>query len=147
MSASLFGRSQTVVVVGCGRLGSYVANNLSAQGRYVIVVDRNPRAFGALSGEFSGYSVEADASEYQSLRSLALDKADAVLACTDNDNLNILVAQAAREVFGVRNVLARVLEAGRARLCHELDLPMVSPASVAGDVFLEAMAGADKEGS
>jgi trk system potassium uptake protein TrkA len=135
-----------VVVVGCGRVGSHLAETLSRQGAGVVVVDHRPEAFAQLSGEFSGFTLEADASEFGSLRQAKADRADMVFACTDSDNVNILVAQAARDVLGARAVSARIHDPDKERLCAALRIPTVCPARVAGDIFLHALAeGRGKE--
>ncbi|MBI3015182.1 MAG: NAD-binding protein, partial [Candidatus Tectomicrobia bacterium] len=43
-----------VVIVGCGRVGSELANALSVERHEVVVIDRNPLSFGRLSRDFSG---------------------------------------------------------------------------------------------
>jgi trk system potassium uptake protein TrkA len=57
-----------VVVVGCGRLGSTIANTLSQVGESVVVIDRDERTFADLSGEFSGFRITGDAAELAVLR-------------------------------------------------------------------------------
>lgn len=130
-----------VVVVGCGRVGSHLAETLSRQGAGVVVVDHRPEVFAELSGEFSGFTLEADATEFATLQQAKADQADMVFACTDNDNVNILVAQAARDVLGAKSVSARVHDPDKERLCAALRIPTVCPARVAGDIFLHALAG------
>ncbi len=99
-----------VVIVGCGRLGSLLANRLSHLGSSVVVIDRDEAAFDELSSGFSGFRVIGDAAELEVLRQAKIDKADCLLAATPHDNLNLMVAQAARTVFGVPKVLARLFD-------------------------------------
>lgn len=137
-----------VVVVGCGRVGSHLAETLSRQGAGVAVVDNRPEVFAELSGEFSGFTLEADATEFGTLKQAKAERADMVFACTDSDNVNILVAQVARDVLGARAVSARIHDPEKERLCAALRIPTVCPARVAGDIFLHALAGRNgKEGS
>ena len=46
-----------IVIVGCGRLGSHLANRLSREGHSVVVIDRYEATFGNLSPDFSGFRV------------------------------------------------------------------------------------------
>ena len=101
-------QSQYVVVVGCGRLGSILACRLSSQGNSVVVIDPNEVSFNNLNSEFSGFQITGDASELSVLRSAKADKADCLLAVTDRDNINLMVAQIAKNIFQVSTVLARV---------------------------------------
>jgi len=139
-----------VVVVGCGRLGSMLANELSQAGHRVVVVDRSQRAFEKLSAEsFSGYRVEGDASQPSVLRRARAERADLLIAATREDNLNLMVSLVALRVFGVRHVMARVYDPRRAGLYHEFGVETVCPTSIAAAAFriLVAQAQDQKEGS
>lgn len=134
-----------VVVVGCGRLGANIANALSRQGRSVVVVDARPEAFAELSGEFSGFTVEADATEYAVLAEAGIDKAEALLACTDDDAVNLLVAQVARDVFKVPRVAVRTYDPHNSRLCQALGLKNVCQSTIIGDLMLQAIDAREEE--
>ena len=43
-----------VMIIGCGRVGSVLANRLDEEGHQVVVLDRNQQAFRRLSEKFSG---------------------------------------------------------------------------------------------
>ena len=42
------------VIMGCGRVGSYLARNLQDAGHSVAVVDQSPEAFRRLPDDFGG---------------------------------------------------------------------------------------------
>lgn len=128
-----------VCIVGCGRLGAYIANRLSANGHSVVAIDSDADGFDALSGEYSGFRVEGDATEIETLRSAKIDQADMVIAATTSDNVNILVAQIASKLFGVPRVMARVFNIEREEVYGSLGIETFSPTQVAGDLFLQAM--------
>ena len=128
-----------VVVVGCGRLGSMVANRLSLTGHHVTVVDNREAAFAALSPEYSGFHVEGDATEFATLREADVDQADVVVVATENDNINLMVGQVARRMLGVRKVIARVSEPGREGVFYELGLDTICPASIVSDEIVESL--------
>ena len=44
-----------VVIVGCGRLGSHLANQLSRAGHSIVVIDADASTFDNLSSDFSGF--------------------------------------------------------------------------------------------
>ena len=135
MASDLF-----IVIVGCGRLGSHLANQLSRAGHGVVVIDTDEHAFGSLSPEYSGFRVEGDATELAVLKQAKVDKADMVIATTRNDNVNLMVAQVARTVFAVPRVLARVFEPARKPIYRRLGIESICPTSVAADLFLESIA-------
>lgn len=128
--------TQYVVIVGCGRLGSTVANTLSSQGESVVVIDRDPASFARLSTEFSGFRVEGDAAELAVLREAKVDRADLVLAAADRDNLNLFVAQAAKRLFRVERVVARLWDPTREPIFEELDVTTICPTMLGAEAFL-----------
>ena len=52
-----------IVIIGCGRLGSHLANQLSRVGHSVVVIDKDEAAFKELSPDFSGFRIEGDATQ------------------------------------------------------------------------------------
>lgn len=125
-----------VVIVGCGRLGSRVASELSGAGHSVVVVDRNEATFGKLSWEFGGFRVEGDATEMETLRSAKVGRADLVIAATREDNVNLFVAQVARRVFGVERVVARLHDPARQPVFAALGVETICPTLTAVEAFL-----------
>jgi trk system potassium uptake protein TrkA len=59
-----------------------------------------------------------------------------VLAATDQDNLNLFVAQAAKELFGVKQVAARLFDPSREPIFEELDIVTISPTMLGAEAFL-----------
>jgi trk system potassium uptake protein TrkA len=129
-----------IVIVGCGRLGSHLANQLSREGHSVVVIDTNEATFNDLSPDFSGFRVEGDAVHMAVLKEAKLKKADVLIATTHEDNVNLMVAQVARKVFGVPNVLARVFDPKREEVYARLGIETICPTSVAAEIFLRAVA-------
>ncbi len=130
---------QYVVVVGCGRLGSLLANQLSGLGCNTVVVDRDPAAFENLSSEFSGFTVTGDASELEVLRRASIQRADCLLAVTRHDNVNLMVAQVAQKAFAVAKVIARVFDPAREEVYHRFGVETICPTSLSVEAFLNAL--------
>lgn len=128
-----------IIIVGCGRLGSYLANRLSHEGHSLVVVDNDQSAFDALSDEYSGFRVEGDATEFAVLQQAKIDEADIVIATTREDNVNLMVAQIARKVFGVPKVMARVFDPKHEETYRYLSIETICPTTIAGNVFLESL--------
>ncbi len=126
-----------VVIAGCGRLGSDLANLLSRVGHSVVVIDLDPSSFDDLSPDFSGFKVEGDATSINILKQAKLEKADVMLAATHEDNANLLLAQVAHKIFSVPRVLARVYDPGREQIYRRLGIETICPTSVAALKFLE----------
>lgn len=138
MASDLF-----IVIVGCGRLGSHLANQLSRTGHGVVVIDSKEHAFGNLSPEYSGFRVEGDATELAVLKQAKVNKADLVISTTRKDNINLMVAQVAKAEFAVPRVLARVFEPRREAVYRRLGVETICPTAVAAEMFLNSVVKED----
>jgi len=140
-------RSLYVIVVGCGRLGAHLANLLSHDGHRVVVIDRKATSFARLSVEaFSGFRVEGDAAQPETLRRAHIERADLLVAATHDDNVNLMAALVAQRVFGVKHVMARVYDPAREETYHDLGLETVCPTRIAAEAFLGLVHRAVEEG-
>jgi trk system potassium uptake protein TrkA len=118
-----------VVIVGCGRVGSALANQLAAGGHSVAIIDRRAEAFSRLGEEFAGRKLAGIGFDRDLLVTAGIEEADAVAAVTSGDNSNILVARVARENFGVERVVARIYDPRRAEIYQRLGIATVATVS------------------
>lgn len=132
------------MVVGCGRLGSHLANCLSRDGNSVVVIDRVETTLNDLSPDFSGFRINGDATHMAVLKESKLKNADVLIATTHEDNVNLMVAQVAKKIFHVPHVLARVFDPKREEVYAQLGVDTICPTSVAADMFLQAVANGGK---
>ena len=126
-----------IIIVGCGRLGSYLANNLSRRGNAVVVIDRDERAFNQLSSEYSGFRVVGDASELTVLTQAKMNQANLVVSVTPDENINLMVTQVAQKRFNVSRVLARTYSPEREKIYAGLGVETICTTSVIADLFLQ----------
>lgn len=131
------------IIVGCGRVGSTLANQLSKKGHQVVVIDRYSSTFKDLSAEFSGFRLEGDATQRSVLRQAKLDKANVFIATTHKDNVNLMVAQIAKKIFSVPTVMARVFDPKRESLYRSLGIKTICPTCLAAEMFLKALGEMD----
>ena len=129
-----------IVIVGCGRVGSQLANQLSREGNSVVVIDRDEGTFNNLSSDFSGFRVDGNAAHLAVLQEAGLKKAEVLIATTHEDNVNLMVAQVAHRIFRVPHVLARVFDPRREEVYAQLGIKTICPTSVAVGIFLRAVA-------
>ncbi|MGK7953471.1 MAG: TrkA family potassium uptake protein [Xenococcaceae cyanobacterium] len=132
-------KSLYIAVIGCGRLGSILASDLSQQGHEVVVIDRDKSAFARLAIEFSGFSLTGDASEMNLLQAAKLNKAQVAIAVTGKDNLNILVSQLAKNLFQVPIVLTRILDPNKEEIYQQLGLTTISTTKISAVAFLQTL--------
>jgi trk system potassium uptake protein TrkA len=115
-----------VIVVGCGRVGSEVAQSLTADGHEVVVVDRRAEAFRRLGDDFAGTTMVGVGFDRDLLSAAGITADSAVAAVTSGDNSNILIARVARETFGVQHVVARIYDPRRASIYERLGIATVA---------------------
>lgn len=124
-----------IVIVGCGRLGAQLATKLSEEGHDVAVVDRNPDNFGHLSDEFNGATITGVGFDLAVLRSAGIEHADGFAAVSDSDNMNIMAAQVAKNIFNVPMVMARVFDPIKGETYRALGLETVCPTTSAANII------------
>ena len=115
-----------VVIVGCGRVGSSLARELCESGNTVAVVDRKADAFLRLGDEFSGQTVVGIGFDPDVLVAAGIDRADALVAVTNGDNSNIMIARVGRERFKVQRVVTRIYDPKRAEIYERLGIATVA---------------------
>lgn len=115
------------MVVGCGNLGANIALTLSAQGEDVVVIDKNKQAFVKLGSDFGGMTLEGDATDIAFIGASGAETACAFITVTNNDNTNIMIAQIAKEMFGIKKVIARLYDSERSSVYEELGIETVCP--------------------
>jgi trk system potassium uptake protein TrkA len=115
-----------IVIVGCGRIGSGLAQALDRAGHEIYVIDSNPAAFQRLNPAFKGKTVEGIGFDRDVLLKARIDRADAVAAVTSSDESNAVIAQLAREAYRVPKVIARMYDRQKAEIYRRLGVLTLS---------------------
>ena len=119
-----------VLVVGCGKVGSCLANYLSKMGHDVAVVDRFEENFDRLDDDFSGFTVRGIEIDQDVLKQAGIHGCDAVAAVTQDDNVNVMVSQLAREIFHIPRVIARIYDPNRKDVFSHFGLKTICPTNL-----------------
>jgi len=127
-----------VVIVGCGRVGSFLAGLLDGGGHDVTIIDLDRAAFMHLPASFKGTTLMGNGTDLDLLRQADIPKADAFVALTQGDNRNLMAAQVAKQIFNVKQVIAKVNDPIRADLYRQRGIGTFSRTSILG-TLLEAM--------
>lgn len=125
--------------MGCGRVGSSVAEGLSRIGHDVAIIDSDDAAFNRLSPDFAGERVHGLGFDRDVLLSAGIEQAGAFAAVSSGDNSNIISARLAREIFGVPKVVARIYDAKRAEVYERLGIPTIATVPWTTDRLLHAL--------
>jgi trk system potassium uptake protein TrkA len=119
------------IVVGCGRVGSSLARSLAGEGWEVVVVEQREEALTRLGSDWRhplviGHGMDADI-----LEEAGIDDADMLIAATDGDNTNLIIAQVATQRYHVDHVAARIQDPARAEVYGHRGFEVISPVKMA----------------
>lgn len=128
-------------------MGSIIANKLSKMGKSVIIIDSNEKSFNALTTDFSGFQVEGDATQIEILKRAKVEQADLLLALTDNDDINLTVAQVAKHFFNVPHAIARIEDPVRERIFTKLEIQPLCPTRLLTESLLRTIENIEKQQS
>ncbi|MCB9795771.1 MAG: Trk system potassium transporter TrkA [Alphaproteobacteria bacterium] len=96
-----------VVVVGMGQVGRHVVRTLDQRGHSVVAIDSNPDVVGDIEDAHDVASLVGYGASPEILRRAGCERADLMVAVTDNDEVNLVAALAAKGM-GTRRTIARV---------------------------------------
>jgi trk system potassium uptake protein TrkA len=116
-----------VIVLGCGRLGAYLARQLASRGHEVTVIDQDATSLERLGDDFPGRTVVGTGIDEDVLRQAGIEGCQAFIAVTNWDNTNVMAAQVAREIFGVPRVICRLYDPLREEFYRSLGLETICP--------------------
>lgn len=131
-----------VIVVGCGRVGSQLANMLSDGGHNVSCIDKSPDAFANLGRDFNGSTIQGVGFDEDVLVRAGIEECDVLAAVTHLDRVNIMCVEVASRLFDVPHVIARLSNPEHERAYMQLGIDYVCGTSlVADDVFSKITIG------
>jgi trk system potassium uptake protein len=110
------------VVIGCGRVGAGIADELDRAGWQVLIIDVSSAAFDRLPATFGGTALRGDGTDEDVLRRAGAENADLLLALTEGDNRNIMAAQLGVEALAARKTVAKVNDPVRAEAYAHLGI-------------------------
>lgn len=96
-----------IAIVGAGKLGLKVAEALLGGDHSVAIIDQNESLLQKLNSHMDVMTVNANAKETKVLKNLGIAGYDYLIAVTENDDTNIVIASFAKKL-GCSKVIARV---------------------------------------
>lgn len=135
-----------IIVAGCSRFGANIASILSAQGKDVIVLNNNSLSFRKLSPDYSGFTITGDATDIDVLAGAGIGKADLVVAATNDDNTNIMIAQIASKIFNVPKVISRLYDTEKEIVYQDFKIQIIYPSKLSISEFAKLILPDSREG-
>ena len=96
-----------IAIVGAGKLGMKVTNALAGGNHSITIIDKNEAIINRISHQYDVLTVVGDAKQVSLLRRNDIDTFDFLIACTDSDEKNMIIASFAKKM-GCSKVIARV---------------------------------------
>lgn len=96
-----------VIIVGAGEVGVHVAQRLGREGHDVVVVDRDPVRIAQASEQIDAETVLGTGSSPVTLEHAGLNKADLLVAVSNDDEGNLIAALIAKQA-GVDTTIVRL---------------------------------------
>lgn len=126
-----------IIVIGCGRVGSQLAEGLSLQGHNVSCIDKNSAAFEALGSDFNGVKIQGLGFDVDTLERAGSEDCDVVVACTQSDEVNLMACEVAKRLCGVDRVIARLYNPTRLEVYEELGIEYICGTTLIAKAILK----------
>ena len=114
-----------VVIGGGGRLGRYIAKDLTMKGHEATVVELRAARCEQLVMDTGVLVIEGDACDVRYLEQAHTDRADVFIATTPEDDDNLVSCQLAKDYFGVKRTISRVKNPKNIRVFEQLGVDSV----------------------
>lgn len=130
-----------VIVAGCGRVGANLAKELLEAGHNVVVIDQDEKDFAQLGVGSNCLALTGLPIDEDILKEAGIEKADALVAVTGDDNTNVMISQIAKQLYNVPRVITRINDPRREDVFHIMGLDSISPTSLAVEAFFHDLTG------
>ena len=120
-----------IIVAGCGKIGANLVKNLSNDGHDVVVIDPNEENFAQLENGTNCLTVTGMPIDEDVLKSAGIERADALFAVTSDDNVNIMTAQIAKQLYHVPRVITRFYDPDKEQVMRQMGLCTICPTLLA----------------
>ncbi len=97
----------SIIIVGCGKVGSTITAALYREGHDITVIDKNPATVQALTNSYDVMGIVGNGASYSVQMEAGIEFADLIIAVTGSDELNLLCCTVAKRV-GHCDAIARV---------------------------------------
>ncbi|MBQ8828759.1 MAG: Trk system potassium transporter TrkA [Burkholderiaceae bacterium] len=97
-----------ILIVGAGKVGTSVAENLVSESNDITIVDTNESRINEIQSNYDLRGIVGDATSPSTLADAGAADADMVVAVTANDETNLAITLLAEQLFNVPSRIARV---------------------------------------
>ena len=114
------------LIVGGGKVGNFLARELTTGGHAVVVIEIDANRAQDLSQQSDALILAGDGTDVAILGEAQADRADYLVAVTGEDEVNLVACQLAKVAFGIDKVLARLNDPRNRSTFEALDVDVVA---------------------
>ena len=97
-----------IILVGCGKVGSVLAERLSAENHEITIIDKDAAVLKTVADRIDVLGMEGSGTNYEVLLEAGIKNADLMIATTDSDEHNLLAALFAKRANDECHTIARI---------------------------------------
>ncbi|MEA3457846.1 MAG: NAD-binding protein [Candidatus Thermoplasmatota archaeon] len=129
-----------IIIIGAGGIGRWLTEILLKSGNHdVVVIDKDQKRCEEIAQKYNVSAINADTTQDEALDESEIDKADVLVATTDEDAVNLMVVSLAKNK-GVKHLVSVVNQKESIPLYMEKGVKMVrSPNFVMAQHFYKAI--------
>jgi len=123
----------TVIVVGGGKVGFYLARTLMEHGHKPRIIEESKETCARIANDLDIPIFCGDGSTIEALQNAGIEEADALISVTGKDENNLIACQLAKKEFHVKRTVARVNNPKNMSIMKQLgvDIPISSTDNIA----------------
>lgn len=96
-----------IIIVGCGKVGANLVDQLSKEGHNITVIDKKAEKIQDITNIYDVMGLVGNGASYSTQMEAGIEETDLIIAVTDSDELNLLCCTVAKRV-GKCAAIARV---------------------------------------
>ena len=100
-------RGLKIIIVGCGKVGVTLVEQLSKEGHDITIVDKNAEKIQEIANFYDIMGLAGNGASFSVQMEAGIEEADLLIAVTESDELNLLCCTVAKQV-GDCAAIARV---------------------------------------
>ncbi len=134
-----------IIIMGCGRVGEQVAILMAEAGYHITVIDNDRIRLNRVALNDKIRTVKGIGFDRDVLIQAGIEETDAFAATDSSDNMNVIAARIARNIFHVPKVVARLFDPRRAEIYQRLGLTTISSTSLGAERIRELLIQTDED--
>lgn len=134
-----------ILVIGCDQVGAALIRDLEHIGHDISLIEKDPEQLKRLETfddySFNGTALVGDPTDPDVLRRGGVENCDAVAAVSEDDSVNLMVSQIAKNIFRRDKVICRVSDPNLQVLYHNAyELETICPTVLTEQAVFRALA-------